>query len=313
MSGLSPREQPLREQPTSEQPPREQLPRVLLEIRGGGASVPRAVIAPGDRLRVGRTTLSEIVVAADDHLSQVHWEIAWDGARCEVRDLGGAGGLFVGGEPRESAEVRRTGTWLRAGRTDFLVHFEDTREAPPGEAAVESLLARLRIESTKGHLFALLDAARDDRVLRLLRTSVDDHQSLYEGLTAETMADGAPYLVRLREGSRLLPRLVREGWGQSWGIALTSRAPLRDLRAHFRRLLTANREDGGPPMYFRFYDPRVLRAFLPLATPRQVDLFFGPVDRFLIESEKGIGIHLFKHQSGRLTEEDSAAWTTANE
>lgn len=283
------------------------LRRVLLEIRGGGASVRRAVIAPGDRLRVGRTSLSDLVIAGDDHLSQAHWEIAWDGARCEVRDLGGAGGLLVGGEPRASAEVRRSGTWLRAGRTDFLVHFEDTSEAPAGDAFVESLLSRLREHATTGQLFALLDSAREERVLRLLRTAVDEHESLYEGLTAETMADGAPYLVRLREGSRLLPWLVREGWGRSWGIALTTRATLKDLRAHFRRLLTATREDGGRPMYFRFYDPRVLRAFLPLATPRQTEQLFGPVDRFLVESDKADELHVFKQQGGTLTDDAGAS------
>ena len=35
--------------------------------------------------------------------------------------------------------------------------------------------------------------------------------------------------------------------------------------------------------YFRFYDPRVLQAFLPACTPQEARAFFGPIDRFYAE------------------------------
>src|SRR5262249_10897503 len=57
-------------------------------------------------------------------------------------------------------------------------------------------------------LFALLDAARDPKVLELLRGSGEDYQSLYEGPKGEELADWAPYVVRLSAQSGLLETLV---------------------------------------------------------------------------------------------------------
>jgi len=45
--------------------------------------------------------------------------------------------------------------------------------------------------------------------------------------------------------------------------------------------------EAGQEMYFRFYDPRVLRAFLPVCTPQEAKEFFGPVRSFLVEARHG--------------------------
>jgi hypothetical protein len=39
-------------------------------------------------------------------------------------------------------------------------------------------------------------------------------------------------------------------------------------------------------MYFRFYDPRVLRSFLPTCTEPECAEFFGPIGRFVMEAEQ---------------------------
>ena len=39
-------------------------------------------------------------------------------------------------------------------------------------------------------------------------------------------------------------------------------------------------------VYFRFYDPRVLRTFLPTCTPEETTEFFGPVRSYLVEAEE---------------------------
>lgn len=248
----------------------------MLEVRGP-AEFRRAVVPPGGALRVGRTSLADFVIAEDAQMAQLHWELRWDGATCEVRDRSGGLGTLLGGQPLDRAEAR-SGAWIRAGTTDFQVYFEDPRE--DGGAVIPAPLLDL---AERGRLFVVLDAARGDRVLSLVRTAVDDYRCLFEGMDAETQADGAPYLVRIAKGSRLLPRLIGEGWGQSWGVFAEAPVSLRELRAHLRKLLVVTRESDGLPMYFRFYDPRVLRVFLSIATPRQAELLFGPVERFLVE------------------------------
>lgn len=259
----------------------------------------RVVLAPGDRVRVGRTSLADFVVDCDERLSQRHWELSWDGVTCQARDLGGAGGMLVDGETTAHAVLRGSGAWIRAGKTDFSVFFEDVGEVAPaalgdGKAqAAASAFAFLRQVAERGALFAVLDAARTERIVPLLHTAADEFDSLYQGIQAQTMAGGAPYLVRFARESRLLRRLVFEGWGRSWGSYLESSATLGELRSHFRRILMVTHGSDQRSMYFRFYDPRVLRTFLPIATVRQVYEVFGPVERFFTEEKGGEGVRSF--------------------
>ncbi len=263
--------------------------RAIVEVRGPADAIRRAVIEHGKTLRVGRGEQADLVVTGDDQLSPVHFELAWDGT-CQLRDLGSAKGTLLQGTKVKSGEVT-SGGWIRAGDTDLTVWFENhtprPKTEPPAPAqARHAALETLAAEASRGSLFALLDAARTERVLVLLRESVDVYDSLYQGMKGETMADYAPYLVQIRAGSLLLPRLVDEGWGDAWGVYLTSKLPLREVRAHFRRMLFVHNEDLGALAYFRFYDPRVLRVFLRVATLRQEDELFGPVDRFFCEDEE---------------------------
>lgn len=266
----------------------EHQKRAIVEVRGPADAIRRAVIEPGQTLRVGRGEQCGLVLPGDDQVSPVHFELAWDAATCRLRDLGSARGTLLQGASVKNGEVQ-SGGWIRAGDTDLTVWFEEntpaTRPAPAPAPARAAALETLAAEARRGQLFALVDAARSKRGLTLLRESVDAYDSLYQGLKGETMGDYAPYLVQLKGGSRLLPRLIEEGWGDAWGIFLTSRAPLREVRAHFRRMLFVQNEESGDTVYFRFYDPRVLRVFLRLATVRQEDESFGPVERFLCEDE----------------------------
>jgi hypothetical protein len=42
----------------------------------------------------------------------------------------------------------------------------------------------------------------------------------------------------------------------------------------------------GKQVYFRFYDPRVLRVYLPTCTVEEMRTFFGPIKCFLTEGDK---------------------------
>ncbi|MGH9431408.1 MAG: DUF4123 domain-containing protein, partial [Terriglobia bacterium] len=95
----------------------------------------------------------------------------------------------------------------------------------------------------------------------------------------------APHLVRLPEESPLLEMLARNAWGKSWGIYLTCDLDFASVRRHFRRFLMVN-QPGGKQVYFRFYDPRVLRVYLATCLPEEMNPFFGPVKYYLMEDEK---------------------------
>ncbi|HEX4455673.1 MAG TPA: DUF4123 domain-containing protein [Kofleriaceae bacterium] len=128
-------------------------------------------------------------------------------------------------------------------------------------------------------LYAVLDAARAPRALSLGRRLGG---SLFDGDEAEALQDVAPYLVALAPSHWLVQELIAEAWGNAWGVFLTSRAPLLHVRAHLQRLMHVETDRGA--RLFRFYDPRVLRAFVPACTSDELDELFGPIERFIVES-----------------------------
>lgn len=58
--------------------------------------------------------------------------------------------------------------------------------------------------------------------------------------------------------------MVNAGWGHAWGIFVIAQTDvtLEVLFKHFRTLLRVNDEQKRT-LVFRFYDPRVLRIYLP--------------------------------------------------
>ncbi len=137
-------------------------------------------------------------------------------------------------------------------------------------------------------LYALLDAARDDEILTLLYgMAPDSFQSLYDGASEARLGPSGPYLVALSGHDDLLKAILRKGWGRGWGIFATAGDDFATVRKHFRSLLMVKRVSDGSEMYFRFYDPRVIRPFLPTCSPEQVRQMFGPVGAYIAETDGG--------------------------
>ncbi|MBW2522812.1 MAG: DUF4123 domain-containing protein, partial [Deltaproteobacteria bacterium] len=136
-------------------------------------------------------------------------------------------------------------------------------------------------------LYAVVDAARSPRVRWLLQESIDEHRTLYEGVQGRTLDEVAPYLVRFSDDSTLLDRLLAGGWGDAWGIFFRSAAHPKEVRRHLRRFLMVRADEPHERLYFRYYDPRVMREFLPQANARQrADLLNG-IDRLFVEGPDG--------------------------
>ena len=80
----------------------------------------------------------------------------------------------------------------------------------------------------------------------------------------------------------LLDRLVREGWGERWGIFLTSAAPFKEVRRHFRRFLMIEMLETTEKLYFRFYDPVILERFTKHWTPAQKRDVMDTISRLFV-------------------------------
>ncbi|MFO0604566.1 MAG: DUF4123 domain-containing protein [Polyangiales bacterium] len=135
---------------------------------------------------------------------------------------------------------------------------------------------------TRVDIFALVDAARDLDAVKMIREHGVRHASLYTGVSAELLGDYAPYLVDACHNSEFRRSLVDRVWGGSSCVFVESKVVFADLWSHFRRFLMVE-DEAGRELYFRFYDPRVMRVFLPSCSHAEVAAFFGPVDAFLME------------------------------
>ncbi|MFO0588862.1 MAG: DUF4123 domain-containing protein [Polyangiaceae bacterium] len=267
------------------------VPRLIVEVRGGRAGSTKTVIAPGQTRSFGRTELADVAIPHDETLGGVHFDLTWDGAKCRLRDRRSLSGTELDGARVLTARVPHGG-WIRAGKTDFVVLEEGRRrrfllgegaESDEGDESDESVapapsestlraLSELRALAATEPLYALLDAARDERILPLLRESVEPHRSLYEGTEGDALEDVAPYLAGpMRADSMLLDGLVTLGWGKRWGVYVTSASPMKALRRHFRRFLMVEVLETGEKLYFRFYDPGALREVWPGLAPRHVN------------------------------------------
>jgi hypothetical protein len=176
----------------------------------------------------------------------------------------------------------------------FAPGFEPKPQQQPAPLSAERKRA-LHILTRQGPaLFTVLDASRDGIVKDLLQSSRLRYMPLFDGDAAEQVAPHIPALVELGQGGAsgvgteaqaFLEALLRSGWGRAWGIFCTSAAPLDEVWTHFRSFLLVRTKEQRP-LYFRFYDARVLRAFLPTCEPQELNAIFGPIASYLVESDR---------------------------
>lgn len=137
-------------------------------------------------------------------------------------------------------------------------------------------------------LYIILDAARVEQIPAQLFELEDDPEyiSLFFDTPQAELIDVAPYLVKVEMDSRLLTWMLDEGWGKSWGIFISAAMELEQLFEHLRQFLKV-KDPEGEELFFRFYDPRVLRIFLPTCNFQEIIQFFGSVGSYMAENEDG--------------------------
>ena len=135
---------------------------------------------------------------------------------------------------------------------------------------------------TRVNVWAVLDGARDRRIFSAVDRTSQDKCCLYAGDLPWQLQMAAPYLVQLDKDDRLTRYLLEHGWGNSWGVFFRSETSLKNLRHHLRGFLRV-RDEAGNRLLFRYYDPRVLRVYLPTCNRAELGTVFGPIERFLIE------------------------------
>lgn len=162
--------------------------------------------------------------------------------------------------------------------------------APDGAHATRLLRTEtVSIDVVRGfardrRLYAVLDACDAPAVPQKARElGLGRAVSLYRGSAEEMYWAIAPYLFVVDEA--LLEWIVETLWDEPFGIFAVAHGGLDEVRRHFRRFLVVQAPNG-EQWYFRYYDPRVLKTFLPTCTQDEINEIFGPIESFGIPAEE---------------------------
>ena len=133
-------------------------------------------------------------------------------------------------------------------------------------------------------IYAVIDGASVPELQDKLFELQPEYFCLYRGELEPDIAEIAPYIIRIVPNTPLCDWVLEEGWGKHWGIFVQSKYSLAEMRKHLRKFLTVY-DEAGNPLLFRFYDPRVLRTFLPTCTNEELKDFFGLALYYALEDE----------------------------
>lgn len=125
------------------------------------------------------------------------------------------------------------------------------------------------------------------------------HFCILPGELDAAAVHAAPYLAYLSPDSKFADEVLAEGLTNNWGILFHSHRSLLEMRRHFRALHTVFDENGNP-LRFRYYDPAVLRKFLPTCNAGELKTFFGDVETFFIGSADGKLVETYGIPNGEL-------------
>jgi hypothetical protein len=149
------------------------------------------------------------------------------------------------------------------------------------EDIVESIDQYL-FKEQDANVFAVLDGASVPGLLDKLYGLFPNFCCLFRGELQPDMAEVAPYLVQLEQGTEFTNWIISQGWGNHWGIFAAAEADFRRMRSHFRSFLIVY-DETGRPLRFRYYDPRVLRTYLSTCRADELAIVFGPVTSYIVE------------------------------
>lgn len=125
----------------------------------------------------------------------------------------------------------------------------------------------------------------------LQEASFGELESLFTGDLAIELEDVGPYLGRLRSFDNKVAAMAGGMLARHVGILvlLPARAEpptFSQLHRHFRKFNVVY-DPNGKPLFFRYYDPRVIVDVLSVLDPPQVEAFFGPVEALVLAGADG--------------------------
>lgn len=147
------------------------------------------------------------------------------------------------------------------------------------------------LDNGAGVLYAVVDGAQNLDLAFAAKRAGYDPISLFVGERAAQLGQVAPYFFPVPRGAPYF-----EEWtaalGSHAGVLVDSPADPRVLFTHLRSVFVVQ-DETGQEYFFRYYDPRVLRKYLPTCTEAELVEFFGPARAWICEDEAATGYLAF--------------------
>jgi uncharacterized protein DUF4123 len=159
----------------------------------------------------------------------------------------------------------------------------------PPDLSIVAAALRKSLSTPSGKAYGVVDAAQClDLAFEAKIRFGKEIRSLFLPEVQTQLWNVAPYLVPIDVESAYLDSWARQ-WGNNAGILLLSNANEDALYEHLRKLFVVEDEEK-QEYYFRFYDPRVLRTFLPTCSALQLEDLFGSIDEIVLEGTGGAAV-----------------------
>jgi hypothetical protein len=157
------------------------------------------------------------------------------------------------------------------------------QEAPVPAEMLRQIEQHLWPDGYSRSIWMIVDAARDRRIFGLiLECFYLNHSCLFAGRIAPELQIAAPYLVRLTYDDAKTRMFLKQAWGNSWGVFVKCDGRIEALRRHLRTFLLV-RDERDNRFMFRYFDPRILRVYLPTCRKDELRTVYGPIERFVME------------------------------
>ncbi len=136
------------------------------------------------------------------------------------------------------------------------------------QAIIQANLLSLIEAHKDNHLYAVVDAAKDDKIYHMLQTYESNFYSLYFGDEAENLEQVAPYLIKLKECDLFTDWYIKNVYGNAASILVTSiksEFEIQDHLQNYTKPLMEFKTDEGikfQEVFLAFYDPRVFPNYL---------------------------------------------------
>ena len=174
------------------------------------------------------------------------------------------------------------------------VIYRDERALPQTGGSFERVTEVL-FRDQQTDIYGILDGASSPEVYHTILNAKADFRCLYRGELSEDLQLCAPYLVHFKKPTPIVLKLIKMMFETNSGIIarIEKGTDIDVARRHFRRYLLVQTPEK-KTVYFRYYDPRVLRVYLPTCNEEELRFIFGlHVERFVVSTGDEFGVRAF--------------------